>query len=155
MKNNLKTRNLKLKTRNGVAALPVMVLIGGITMSVAVTGLLVTYALSQGVFGGKLSAEASSAAQSGIEDAVVKIIRNKNFSSPIPYSVSVGIRTTIVTVCKDFKTVSSPCDTANTGKDEITSLGTALTKSHKLREIMSVNPLTGEIQMESVGEISL
>ena len=138
-----------------VAALPVMIIIGGITLSIAVTGLLVTYSLSQGAFGGKLSAEATSAAQSGIDDAMIKIVRNKNFSSQTPYSVSVGLRAATVTVCKDLKTVSSLCDTANTGKDEITSVGTALTKSHKLREIISVNSLTGEIQVESVTEISL
>lgn len=144
-----------LNLKSGVAALPVMVLIGGITMVIAVTGLLVVYTLGQGAFGAKFSAEAFSAAQSGIDDALIKIIRNKNFSSPTPYAVSVGARTATVTVCKDFKSVSSSCDTANDGKDEITSVGSAFTKSHKIRAIISVIPLTGEIQVDSVAEISL
>ncbi len=77
----------------GTVTLPVVILMGGIITEIAIAGAFLAYFLSQSGFGLKLSAEAFAAAQSGIEDAKLKIIRNKDFtSSPNPYTLSVGSR---------------------------------------------------------------
>ncbi len=86
----------------------------------------------------------------------MKIVRNKNFiASPNPYTLNIGNNSSQITVCKDLKTVSLPCDTAMTGKFEITSLGTASTKRRQVRAVLSVNSTTGEVKLESEKEIAL
>ncbi len=158
MKNTkvLITQNSLLKT-NAVAALPTILLIGGIIVEIGVAGAFVSYLLSQSGFGAKLSAEAFAAAQSGIDDAMLKIVRDKNFYTgpAAPYTLTVGNRSAQVIVCKDLKTVSSACGTSNIGKDEITSLGSALTKRRQLRAIVNVDDNTGEVKVESIQEIAL
>ena len=136
--------------------LPVVILIGGLVMEISIAGAFFAYFLSQSGFGLKLSTEAFAAAQSGIEDAKLKIVRDKNLTvNPNPYALTVGNRSAEITVCKNFRTVSSACDTAMSGKYEITSLGSALTKRRELRAILYVDNTTGEVQLESLNEIAL
>jgi len=150
------TQNSLLKT-SGVAALPTILLIGGIIVEIGIAGAFISFLLSQSGFGAKLSAEAFAAAQSGIDDAMMRIVRDKNFYTgpAAPYTLTVGNRSAQVIICKDFKTVSSACDTINDGKDEITSLGSALTKRRQLRAIVNVDNNTGEVRVESIQEIAL
>jgi uncharacterized protein (UPF0333 family) len=141
---------------HGAVTLPVVLLIGGLIMEMAIAGAFLAYFLSQSGFGVKLSAEAFSAAQSGIEDAKLKIVRDKNFTvSPNPYDLTIGNRTAEITVCKNFRTVSMACDTAMSGKYEITSLGSAMAKRRQLRAIFYVDDATGEVKLESLEEIAL
>lgn len=151
----MKTRNFAVE-KKGAVTLPVVLLIGGLIMEMAIAGAFLAYFLGQSGFGTKLSAEAFAAAQSGIEDAKLKIVRDKNFTvSSNSYDLTVGNRSAEVTVCKNFRTVSSACDTAMSGKYEITSLGSALTKRRQLRAIFYVDDLTGEVKLESLEEIAL
>jgi hypothetical protein len=140
----------------GVAMLPLVILIGGLIVEIGIAGAFMAYFLNQSSFGIRLSDEALSASQTGILDAEIKIVRDKNFNpSPNTYTLNVGNRSVQVTVCKNFKTVSSPCDTAMNGKYEITSLGIALTRRRQLRAIIQVNDLTGGVRLESEREIGL
>jgi hypothetical protein len=140
----------------GAVTLPVVLLIGGLIMEIAIAGAFLAYFLSQSGFGTKLSGEAFAAAQSGIEDAKLRIIRDKNFTaSTNPYTLEVGNRSAEITVCKNFRTVESACDTAMSGKYEITSLGSAMTKRRQLRAIFFVDDTTGETRMESLAETAL
>jgi len=144
------------KKEKGAATLPVVLLIGGIIVEISIAGAFLAYFLSQSGFGLKLSAEALAAAQSGIEDAKLRIVRDKNFTaSPNPYTVDVGNRSAEVTVCRNLRTVSSACDTAMSGKYEVTSLGSALAKRRQLRAIFYVDDTTGEIKLESLIEVAL
>ena len=102
-----------------IVALPTILLIGGIIVEIAVAGVFIAYLLSQSGFGAKLSAEALAAAQAGIQEAMMKIVRDKNFSSS-GYDIAVGSRAAHIIVCKDSKTVSSVCSTANSGKENLT-----------------------------------
>ena len=137
-----------------IVALPTILLIGGIIVEIAVAGVFIAYLLSQSGFGAKLSAEALAAAQAGIQEAMMKIVRDKNFSSS-GYDIAVGSRAAHIIVCKDSKTVSSACSTANPGKDEITSLGSASIKRRQLRAMVNVNSATGEVKIESIVELPL
>lgn len=146
-----------LKTANGIAALPTMLLLGGIIVEIAIVGAFISYLYTQGSFGARASEEALSFAQSGIQDAIIRIIRDKGFFSLSPgYDIIIANKTANIIVCKESKSnISSDCSISNPGKSEITSLGSVLTKKRKLRAIVNVNSSTGEVKVESIGEIQL
>ena len=101
-----------------------------------------------------MSAEALAAAHTGIQDASLRIMRDKNFApSPNPYTITIDNDSAEITVCKDLQTVSSACDTAMSGKFEVTSLGSSLNKRRQLRAIISVDSVSGETRLESLNEI--
>ncbi len=150
---SLNSKSYILNSRSGIVALPAMLLIGGIIVEIGIAGLLVSYFLTQSNFGVKLSAQALAAAQTGVKDATLKIIRDKDFSDS--YSINIGNQSSQITVCKDFKTVSTFCDTQNSGKHEIISLGIVQKKQRKIQAILNVNSITGEVKIESVKEIEI
>ncbi|MBI4159702.1 hypothetical protein HY504_00890 [Candidatus Wolfebacteria bacterium] len=146
------------KSERGVSALVLTLLVGGIVMEIALTGLFIAHFLGQSGYGAKLSAEALGAARAGIEDGILKVVRNKNIdygSSASPYALTVGARTATVSICKDTKTTASPCDTSQAGKNEVTAVGVAFTKQRKLRALLNVNSVTGEVRLEDLREIQL
>ncbi len=156
----MKNWNLALKSSkavNGIAALPTMLLLGGIIVEISIVGAFISYLFSQSSFGIRLSEEALSLAQSGIQDALIKIIRNRStITSGGTYTLIIENNKKVdIIICKDSKTASSNCDTSNNGKDEITSLGSVLTKKRKLRAIVNINSNTGEIKVESIMEIAI
>ncbi len=130
------------------ATLPVVLLIGGLIAELGIAGAFVAYYFAQSGLGVKLSEEALAAARAGIQDAKIRIVRNKNFiPSPNPYTLTVGNRTAQITVCKDT------C--AGTNKFQITSLGMALTKRRQVQAIFYVDNNTGEVKLESEKETAL
>lgn len=154
----LNIQNLALKANKGMAALPTVLLFGGIIAEISITVVFLAYYFNQSNSGVKLSAEALSAANAGVQDALVKIIRDKNFSSPNPYSLAVGNRSASVIVCKDIKadTTTLTCTgNLNSGKDEIISTGSAITKKRRIQASINVDPLTGEAKIEYYKEIPL
>ena len=143
----LTTHNSLLNTK-AAATLPVILLVGGLIVEIGITGAFIAYFLSQSGFGIKLSEEALAAARAGIEDAKIRIVRDKNFNpSPNPYTLIVGSRSSQVTICKDT------C--AGTDKFQVDSLGIAFNKRRKIRAVIYVNSLTGEVKLESEREIAI
>ncbi|NCO89682.1 hypothetical protein GW883_02155, partial [Candidatus Wolfebacteria bacterium] len=133
----LTTHNSLLNTK-AAATLPVILLVGGLIVEIGITGAFIAYFLSQSGFGIKLSEEALAAARAGIEDAKIRIVRDKNFNpSPNPYTLIVGSRSSQVTICKDI------CVGAD--KFQVDSLGIAFNKRRKIRAVIYVNSLTGEV----------
>ena len=123
-----------------------MLFIGGIIVEIGIAGAFISYYLSQSGFGVKMSAEALAAAEAGVQDAIIKIIRNKNFTSS-GYDLAVGSRSTNVVVCKDT------CSGISEGKHKITSIGSALVKRRKIEAVVNVNATTGEVKIESILEV--
>ena len=143
----LNIHNSLFKTK-GAAALPVVLLVGGLIVEIGIAGAFIAYFLSQSGFGVKLSAEALAAAKAGIQDAKMRIVRDKNFiPSPNPYTLTIGNNSAQISVCKDT------C--AGTGKFQVDSLGMALTKRRKVRAILYIDSTTGEMKLESEKEIAL
>ncbi len=68
-----------LTLKRGQAMLAFILLVGGIVIEIAVAGALVTYYLSSGVLGDRLSSQALAVAFAGIEDAQMTIARDKDF----------------------------------------------------------------------------
>ena len=117
-------------------------------MEIGIAGAFIAYFLNQSGFGIKLSEEALAAARAGIQDATIRIVRDKNFNpSPNPYTLTIGNRSAQVTICKDT------C--AGTDKFQVDSLGIAFNKRRKIRAVIYVNSLTGEVKLESEREIAI
>lgn len=142
-------------TNKAMVALPTILFIGGLIVEISLAGIFVSYYLSQSGFGIKRSSEALAAAQAGIEDALLRIVRNKNFLDNDGYELPVGNTSANIVVCRDSKTVDTLCDTLNNGKSEITSTGTSFLKKRKLRAIVNINSATGEIKVESIEETTI
>lgn len=146
----------------GAAAISTILIIGIIVSEIAVASLVASYLASQGGLGNMSTFNASFAAQSGIDDALMQIARNKDFSpSPNPYTLSVGGASTQVTVCKDATSSTStpscntPVSPSAHGTFEITSLGTASSKKVDIRALLFSDPNTGLMTVKSILEISV
>src|SRR3989338_2790539 len=131
----------------GVAALPTILLLGFITIEIIMAVTAVSYIFTESQFGLKSSSDAYLAARAGIQDATMKIIRDKNFTSATTTLV-VGSFSADVSVCKDL-----PCIAV--GKHKIISLGKAQTKRRNLEAILNVDAATGKVQLESLRELAL
>lgn len=134
-----------LKSRDGVSTLPTMLLLGGIIIEIAIASAFLTYYFNVTNFASRLSAEAIATARAGVDDAIIQVIRNRNFTAyPEPYEVAVpGGRTAEVTVCKD---------TCVLGKDQIVSTANALNKKSRVEAILTVSA-DGGVKVDSVKEI--
>ena len=144
---NLRTTAYDLRAKKGIAALPTMLLIGGLVAEIIIGVTATSYVFVQSEFGYRLSSEAFMAAKAGIEDAVMKIVLNKNFTTS-PYTLTVGNYSADVAVCND-----PPCIAA--GKFKITSLGKAQSRRRNLRAVLNVDSATGEVRLESLKEVQL
>ena len=134
--------------QKAAVTLSMTILVGGLIVELGIALAFISYYLVQGGFGLKLSEEALAAARSGVQDATMRIVRDSNFNpSPNPYSITIGSGSARITVCKDT------C--AGTGKFQVDSLGSILTKSRQIRAIISINSQTGEVKLESEKEVSL
>lgn len=131
----------------GVAALPTILILGGIVAEIIITVIATSYIFVESEFSNKFSAEALLAAKTGFQDATIKIIRDKNFIQSIT-TLTVGSAAAEVSVCKD-----PPC--AALGKHKIISLGKSQLRRRKLEAILNVDALTGEVRLESLKEVSL
>lgn len=133
--------------QNGVAALPTILMIGGIAVEIIIAVTATSYLFVQSEFGSKLSLDAYAAANAGAQDAIMKIIRNKSFTQATT-TLSVGSYSADVSVCKDL-----PC--TQIGKHKILSVGKAQTRRRQLEVILNVDATTGEVRLESLKELSL
>lgn len=137
-----------VKNQRAAITTSMILLVGGLIVEMGIALAVISYFMTQGGFGLKFSAEALAAARSGVQDAALRIVRDKNFNpSPNPYTLSAGRGTAQITVCKDT------C--AGTGKFQIDSLGSSFTKRRKVRAVVSVDSQTGEVKLESEKEITL
>jgi len=151
---NQRTHQRQSASINGAATLPVVLLIGGLVVEIGIAGVFIAYYLSQSGFGVKLSEEALAASRAGIQDAFIRIIRNKSYV-PSAYTLTIGDRLAQITICKDKITNSSSCDTPMPNKYEVTSLGQAFNKRRQVRAIFNVDANTGEVKLESEREVAL
>ncbi len=124
----------------GIVALPTILVIGGIIVEIGLAGVLIAYLVSQSGFGVKLSSEAMAAARAGINDAIIKSVRN--------YDSSASTTITVGNYAAETSVIRNP----STDKYTVYSIGTALNKKRKLKAILNVNDITREIKIESITE---
>ncbi len=165
LKKNIKSENL-LRGK-GIVALPTVILIGGIILEIVLTLSLVSYLLLQSGAGSRFAAEALTAAQAGVDDAIIKIIRNNNTGgtgdpTSYPYTISVdssGLRTASVWICKGFyiNLSDNSCNLGSPTPNQTTvvSLGKAFNKNSRLQAFINIDPVNGEVRIKSIQEITL
>lgn len=138
--------------QSGISTLPTMLLLGGIIIEIAIASAFLTYYFNVTNYAARLSAEALAAARAGVDDALIQLVRNKNFTAyPDPYTVEVaGGRVALVTVCKDLL----PPECAGVGKDKVISIASAANKQSKIEAILTITA-DGQVSVDSLKEVPL
>jgi len=134
------------KGRLGAAALPIVLILGGVIVEMMVASAFVAYSVSKSGLGDKMSMQALVVARAGAMDAVRRVIRNKDFYNTDSYTLTLGTGTAQVTVTKDSPEV---------GKTRVVSVGTALMRQKKIQADLKVNSTTGEVNLLSFDEVNI
>jgi len=135
-------QNRTAKNR-GATLLPLVIMIGLVIVELGVAMAFVVYLSNLSSYGTRLAQEALFGARSGIDDAILKIIRDKNFSSA-GYALTVG-RVNVWVVVEQNQPL--------TNQDRITSTGTVLLRQKQYQAIVSVDPQTLVVSLVSLTEI--
>lgn len=141
-------------------ALPLMVLISGVVLEMTIAASLVVFYLLQGSAGARNADEALMTAQSGVNDMVIRLVRDKSFAGNYTLTLDT-VHQAQVSVCNGTKkgvatcAIADVCGPVNVGKVEITSLGTVKGKNRCVRAAYAIDADTGEIRLESSSEIAL
>lgn len=125
---------------NGQATLALVFLIGGIILVVGVSSAFVVTSFITSGYGFQSASRAAMVANAGIDDALIKLIRNKDFSSPTPYQLPVGEYSASVTVVQNYPAA---------GKVTITSTAAVRAHQRKVQAIAAVDAASGEVQLVS------
>ncbi|MBI3671726.1 hypothetical protein HY249_02945 [Candidatus Azambacteria bacterium] len=152
-----KAISYNLKADEGIAAISSILVI--ITLTLLIGMAAATSGITEGLLSQsqKEAQEAYLSAESGSQDALMRISRNKNYSSSAGYFLPVGCslnsssRCSKVVVEKDSQVVCSQAISA--GQDCIISTGTFGNKSKKVEVILNVNATNGKIDVVSWREI--
>ncbi|GIW65267.1 MAG: hypothetical protein KatS3mg093_246 [Candidatus Parcubacteria bacterium] len=128
--------NLK-KKNNGQAALSTIFLIGGIISLIAITLVIIISSYMTSAYSYQNSQRALAVANAGADDALLQLIRNKNFQDVNGYLVYSGNDSATVTV-----TQNSP----STGQVTILSIANIFSYRKKVRVIVSINDI-GEVRV--------
>lgn len=123
----------------GQAALGMVLLIGGVIVLIASTMAFLVFSYLNSTFGYQASQRAYAAAASGADDGVMRLLRNKDFSSA-GYSLPVGSSTATVSI-----TQNSPASRQVT----IDSQATVSFYSRRIKTIADVNATSGEVTVIS------
>jgi len=131
----------------GQTALPTIILISGLIVEFAVAAVFINYFFSTSSLGEKLASRALAAAKAGIEDATIKLARDKEFL-PSAYNLSIDNDTATVSLSRQI-------DAYNNYLITIDAIGTAGSRQRKLEAIIVVNRLTGQLNLQSLSEKSV
>jgi len=138
-----------LKQNKGVAFLPIVLLVNGLAIIIITALVLIVTFVNNSNARTKWSTEALAIGQAGIDDGIIKIVRDKNcpdVSCSSSFTLSVGNGTASVTIAKD---------TPSNGKHTITSLGVVKGVQRKLQAIVNTNSTTGQVEIESIQEVAI
>lgn len=129
--------------------MPTVIFLGGIVIEIAIAMAFVLNLFTTTNYSARVSGEAYLAAISGIEDGIIRVVRNKECPNGTgcssSYDLPVGLRTASVTIC----------DTCISGKTRVEALGSAGPARRKLRAVLTVNDVTGEVDIDSLSEIAI
>ena len=121
----------------GQAALSFVFLVVTIIILVATTLALAVTSFLNSTFGFQASERAAAVAAAGVDDALIQLIRNKDFSDVSGYTVPVGGGSATVTV------------TRLAGQATIVSVGALSIYQRRVRAVVSVDPTTGRVTILS------
>ena len=128
--------------KKGIVSLGAILIFGTVIVGIGLTIALLAYLLNFSNLGARLSAEALSAAQAGLNEGLIRILR-KDYTGGIP-AISVGSATANVTI-----------DSINPVKLKITSIGSIIGKRRKLEALVEVDAVTRLMKLGTVTELAL
>ena len=137
----LKIKNLKF-ARKGVAALVTVLSLGTLIFTVCFATAILTFWSIQGIDSNRKSLKAYYAASSGVQDALIKLERNKDFSGNFNLSIN---STNDVSVSVSNTTTQAT----------ITSTATAGQINKRIQTIADIDTTTGLITPTSTEELTL
>ncbi len=142
------------KNQKGLASLPVVLLLGGIIIEIAIAGAFIFYYVNSNVYGTKLSNQAAATARAAVEDAVLRVIRNPNCGGvdpcPANYTITTGGGTATVSICKDI----CPADASiGIGQTEIIADARASSKKHRIITILNVSTTVPFVTIASITDV--
>lgn len=144
MESALDSRLYILRSRDGQAILSVIFLISAIIILTGLALVFTVTAFLNNTYGFQLKEKAQAAALSGVDDALLRLARDKDFSNTLGYSLLVGNYTATVTVLRDVPV---------TGQTTITSSAAALLSQSSIKTTVSRNLTTGQITVISWQQI--
>jgi len=156
VKNKTFTLSLESKKVNkGALAISSILVLGAVVFEVSAAAFLISYLASQGGLGTKILTAVNFAAFSGINDALRRIIHN-DFSSSTSYNLNISSIPVQITVCKNLTYLGgTSCGTPSlTDRYEVVSLATFLNKNKKYKARVYLHPLSGQVILESIEEIT-
>ncbi|MBI2888636.1 MAG: hypothetical protein HYY10_01805 [Candidatus Liptonbacteria bacterium] len=131
-------------TRRAQAALSFVFLVGSIVILIGVTLGFLASSFVNSTYGFTAAQRALSIADAGARDAYLRLLRNKDLSSPSGYAVPLESDSAQVTVTQDSPT---------TGLVTVVSVATISFHTRKVQFIASVTTSTGQISLVSWKEI--
>lgn len=148
-------KHIGLKTRSGIASLPVILLLGGMIIEIAIAGAFIFYYINSNVYGNRLANQAASAARAGIDDAVMRIIYNTNCGNDEANCPGTFTRTengteVTVTICKDS------CSGLPAGAThKVTAVSVAARKKHQIIAIITASSSLPLVRVDSMTDTPL
>lgn len=131
--------------QKGIALLPAVLMIGTIMVELGIALAFVIYLSNLSSYGTRLSQEALYAAKAGVNDAVLRTVRDKNFPSDYSnYNIVIGRTSVAITVVKNIP---------DTYQNTITAIATVLNRQKTVEAIISINSINGEVFIVSFDEI--
>jgi len=129
---------------SGQSLLALVMLIGGIVFAIGIALAIITAAFVNSVYGYQSSQQAEAVATAGVEDALLQLDRNNQFSNTSGYPFSVGSTTATVVV-----TQSSP----SFGSATVLSQATVRLWTRKVQVVVVIGSVTGQVSVVSWGEV--
>ena len=150
---------LNKSSKQGISALPTILLLSGIILEVVIAGLTVAYFFNRSLLSEQLSTEALKAAESGAHDAISRV----NDFINCPDSQTYNASSSCPSLYKYTFIDSSEADqdriacvsigSITGGKMTIYSRGTAFTRNKTIETILGIATTTATVDVQSFKEI--
>ncbi len=137
-------------SEKGQIALPFVLLISGIIIEIVIAGAFVAYFASGSSYSVRLQARAWAVAMSGVNDALMKIAKNKEFApAEVQYTFALDTDGAVITVSRTNDA------TGQYYIYTIISLGSAGSRQKELSATALVHQITGALQLQSLIDVPL
>jgi hypothetical protein len=132
--------------RKGAVSLATALILGTVILEIGIASAVLVFFLTSTGLSSRLSEEAFVAAQAGVNDVMLRLVRDKDFPTTSWSNRPVGT---------DFVDVQFTRDMPTINQHTIVAIGRALNKRRKLTAILEVEPVTGSLKVLSLSEGNL
>ncbi len=130
--------------RKGIVVIPTVLLLGGLLTVITLTGSLVVYLLSRNNYGLRLSSDALSASKTGLQDGILRLIRDSSWTPSGGYDPIGNGRSQV--------RINVVLNTSDVLQKEVIAIGCAQARYRQLRALVEINKNTGELKVLSTEE---